>query len=112
MQLTSFVHAAVPCGGKRGDVGLGITFEQRAEHVVEFGGFVFRYIGQRVEKHEFRHERRERIVALYAFIDAVDGAVAVGEIFVIGLLVQGLLLALHIAQFLYVGRIAHGLAIF
>ncbi len=112
MELATLRESAAPGCRQRGDVGVGITVEQLTEHVAKLFGLVVGHIGQRVEKHELGHQRRQRVVAFHAAVYLVYLAVAVGEIVVIGPAVERLLLGLHVAQFLYIGGVFHGPAVF
>lgn len=111
-RLASGFHPFEPFGGERGYVGLGIAGEKVGDGLAELLGSVLGHVGKGMEKHEFGHDGGERILFLHGPVSLVDGTVAVGEIVFVGLLIEGLLTALHSPQVVEIGGVAHGGCIF
>ena len=70
-----------------------------------------RNIGKRVDKHEFRHDFRQRIFLHHCGIGLVHCLVVVVEIVLISLSIHFLLLVSHVFQVLHIVGVGHGLAI-
>ena len=106
MQFATRCHAFEPCRRYRRDVGVGIAFEQLAQHRVELLGPVLGNVSQRVQEHKLGHNLAQRIALLHDGVIIVHGLVVVGHICLICSIIQLALTAVHLAQILNIIRVA------
>ena len=93
------------------DISLGVALEHLLEGALELVVVLLGDIGQRVDKHELRHDLRQRIGLHHLKVGGMHGGVVVAQIGIVGLVVEFFLDEVHAHEVLDVVGILHRLAV-
>ena len=108
LELAAVVEAFEPGGYGWCEVGVGVAFEQGFEGLLELVGLAVGDVGEGLEEHELGHEAAHGEAVGDVVVDGVHLGVVVVHVGLVGAVVEGLLLGLHVAQALYVVGVLEG----